>query len=778
MPFPMAPLLTCPTRDLIRAAGVYLVLALVWFPGVLWGQVLSQVDMLYFWLPWDAVRPEGLGAPGNPVLSDQTREFWIFFQIARESFANLQFPLWNPYIFAGTPLLANTQSALLFPLNLAHYLVPAWGFTASAIGKLLLAGTGLYVLCRSLRMDHGPALVGGAIYAFAAINIFWLNHPHTNVTALFPWALWAAYRLALEPDSRKLAVLAVIVGLQLLAGHVEIAFLTAIAVGIFYLAAVLEMLGWRRIAPRAAQLFGAYVLGLGLAAVMVIPFVEFLANSATWDIRGEQNFAFLSPAGLLSWLTPEVFSVSQIGDVAVAYQAISLYVGFAALVFAGFAIATDRSGARWVLLVLTALGLVMVFKVQPVFWLLTQLPLLRETPAYYFVVFPVISVALLAAIGVQFLVERAYILRWEYHAVAWGSILLALSLALFVPAVRDALGNVAGVSGDDAMAIAARLQGWIARAVVILIACISLPWLLRRLPAFRSLAFPLVLVLCLLPGWWHMRHWNPVVDPAWTEPQIPSVLAELAQEPGPFRIVALRRALPTNTAVLAGLQDLRGYDVPVVDRYHRFFLEAVGGRASFWDYSLHEVTPEGLRALGLLNVRYLLSPQGMALPLAQTALADGLNVYANPAVRERAWFAGEAQYVEDGDEALAAVMDPGRVPGSVVIEGGVADGTHGGSGDVRVEHYSARRVDLRVESEGPGHVVLADTWYPGWSATVDGRKVEVLRADYLLRAVAVPGGEHTLSFRYRPWSFMIGAALSLISVLITVWLLRNGQKSS
>lgn len=766
---------TCGTRDLVLAAGVYLALALIWFPGVLWGQVLSQVDMLYFWAPWDAVRPEDLRAPGNPVLSDQTREFWIFFQIARESFANLQFPLWNPYIFAGTPLLANTQSALLFPLNFAHYLVPAWGFTVSAIAKLVLAGTGVYVLCRSLRLDHGPALVGGAIYAFAAFNIFWLNHPHTNVTALFPWALWAAYRLALQPDSRRIAVLAVIVGLQVLAGHVEIAFLTAIAAGIFFLAAVLETR--RRVVPQGARLLGAYVLGLGLAALMVIPFIEFLANSVTWGIRGEENFAYLSAAGLLSGLMPEVFSIKQVGDAGVAYQAISLYVGVAALVFAGFALVTDRSGARWVLVVLTILGLLMVFRVQPVFWLLTQLPLLRETPAYYFVVFPVISVTLLAAIGVQVLAERPYVLRWEYHAVFWGCVLLILSLALFTPLVRDALGSVAGVAGPEAVAVVTRLQVWIGLAVVTVVVCVSLPWLLRRIPAFRAVLFPVLLVLIQLPGWWQMRHWNPVVDPAWTEPEIPSVLAELAQEPGPFRITALRRVLPTNTGVLAGLQDLRGYDVPVVDRYHRFYLEASGGRMSFWDYSMYEVTPESLKAMGLLNVGYVLSPQGMALPLAQSARANGVNVYANPEARDRAWFAGAANYVKDEDAALASVMDPGRVPGSVVLEG-AGEAAGGATGSARVDHYSARRVDVRVQSDGPGHVVLADTWYPGWSAMVDGERAEILRADYLLRAVAVPAGEHRVSFRYRPWSFVIGAALSFFSLVLTVWLLRNRPKSS
>ena len=57
--------------------------------------------------------------------------------------------------------------------------------------------------------------------------------------------------------------------------------------------------------------------------------------------------------------------------------------------------------------------------------------------------------------------------------------------------------------------------------------------------------------------------------------------------------------------------------------------------------------------------------------------------------------------------------------------------------------------------------VLTDQWYPGWEATVDDTPVEVLRADTVFRAVCVPEGQHTVTFRYRPASLRRGALISL-----------------
>lgn len=99
-------------KEYRQAAIIFVLMILVFFWPLIKGRILSQADVLHFFPPWIVQKPPDLMIPSNAVLGDQTREFLTFFQVAKESLHRMEFPLWNPYIMAGTPLLANSQSAL------------------------------------------------------------------------------------------------------------------------------------------------------------------------------------------------------------------------------------------------------------------------------------------------------------------------------------------------------------------------------------------------------------------------------------------------------------------------------------------------------------------------------------------------------------------------------------------------------------------------------------------------------------------------------------------
>jgi hypothetical protein len=77
-------------------------------------------------------------------------------------------------------------------------------------------------------------------------------------------------------------------------------------------------------------------------------------------------------------------------------------------------------------------------------------------------------------------------------------------------------------------------------------------------------------------------------------------------------------------------------------------------------------------------------------------------------------------------------------------------------------------VTIDVDTPGPALLRLADLWYPDWNAYVDGRRTPVLRADYLLRAVAVPAGRHRVEFRFESAAVRNGLLLSLASLLVVL----------
>ena len=80
--------------------------------------------------------------------------------------------------------------------------------------------------------------------------------------------------------------------------------------------------------------------------------------------------------------------------------------------------------------------------------------------------------------------------------------------------------------------------------------------------------------------------------------------------------------------------------------------------------------------------------------------------------------------------------------------------------------YEANRVEVRGRFPGPGFLVVADAFDDDWQVRIDGEPARLYPADYLLRGVAVPAGEHTIEFRYAPGAFWQGVATALVALAI------------
>jgi hypothetical protein len=118
----------------------------------------------------------------------------------------------------------------------------------------------------------------------------------------------------------------------------------------------------------------------------------------------------------------------------------------------------------------------------------------------------------------------------------------------------------------------------------------------------------------------------------------------------------------------------------------------------------------------------------------------------------------------DHDPATVTLLekDPGLTLGSVA------------GAEATITRYGLNDVALDVDTPGAGLLRLADLWYPDWRATVDGKPAEILKADYLLRAVAVPAGHHRVEFRFASPAMRRGVLVSIVSLLATLALLAVG----
>lgn len=771
-------------REIARAAAVLSLLVSAFLWPLFTGRALSQSGALREMVPWrgDAA-PLAPPLPGtravNRVLDDQSREFLPFFLVARDSVREGELPLWNPTIFAGTPLLADAQSAVLFPLNAGHYLLPPpWGFTASAVAKLLLAGLAAWFLGRILGQSNAAATVSGIAWAFCSFGVFWLSHPHTNATALFPLLLAAAEAAVDRPGPRTRVALAVLVALQLLGGHVEIAFLEAVAGAAWVTTRCLQ--AGRPAGGAFATWIGGHLLGAAMGAIVLFPFVEFLLDSSTWAVRSSANPFFLPQVAWWSLLAPGLFASPGWGAGPNLLHALAPSVGLAALLLAAVAILARPSGPRLAFAVQGALGWAIATGPGPVAALLLRLPLFRQNPNYYAVLLSLLACAMLAGFGVDELAPepspgrpdataKAVARARRSLAIAGGAIALALAwLASGGGSTLEAAFTALGAESPGT--VAASLARTSLRSLPLLAlaaaACAALasPWHARARAAVAGIVFAEL--------WLAGSAWNPWVRADEALPPRPASIEAIGGEgPAPPRVAAAGEVLPPGTGIFAGLHDVRGYDVPVLATFHAWFGRALGGRDTFWVYDLPRLRPEASDFLDAAAV-------GWTIDAAADAAADGpVSVATRATAFPRAYFVSAAEPAADADAALERVLALGsRLRETVVIEGepGLAgpetvaaaavDDATGRPRPARITSYAPRRVEVEVDAPGPGWLVLADAHHDGWQATVDGVAAPVRRANALFRAVRLDAGSHRVRFVYDPASVRLGLVAGVLSL--------------
>ncbi len=209
----------------------------------------------------------------------------------------------------------------------------------------------------------------------------------------------------------------------------------------------------------------------------------------------------------------------------------------------------------------------------------------------------------------------------------------------------------------------------------------------------------------------------------------------------------------------------------------------------FWVYALHEASSLDRTAclFGRANVRYQVVGRAVQMQnLAEVAKVSNGSpfpgyLYQNRCFVPRAYVAASARYSPGAAETLAALYSPDFNPESEVLLGSkVPDSqpqaTKESAGRIESFNEGDNQVTMKVSLSRPGYVVLLDRFDPDWHATLDGREVPILRADWLFRAVRAGAGTHEVRFYYRQRGLRAGVVLSLLSLAIAVFLFVRNPK--
>jgi hypothetical protein len=162
-----------------------------------------------------------------------------------------------------------------------------------------------------------------------------------------------------------------------------------------------------------------------------------------------------------------------------------------------------------------------------------------------------------------------------------------------------------------------------------------------------------------------------------------------------------------------------------------------------------------------------------------------IRVLENTAAYPRAFLVPSAQVAPSLGTALSLMVHQPFQPDQAVIladdtttqSTGLA-GDRGGHGSARITSYQPDTVLLHTSADGNAWLVLSDTYYPGWTAAVDGQPTTVLRGDVLFRVVPVPAGEHDVELRFEPASVKFGLAINLACLMAVLFALGVAGRSA
>jgi hypothetical protein len=736
-----------------------------------------RLALTLYWIAWAVLSwPWLSGAVTIPW--DAKAHFYPQLQFLAQSIHRGEWPFWTPYVFAGSPQIADPQSLIFSPpfLVLAA-LDPDPGFQAFdavVLGMLGLGGTFVMLLFRDHRWHPSGALVAALAFAFGASAAWRIQHVGQILSLAYaPIVLWLLLR-ALRRRSVPYGLLAGIAAGILALGRDQVAYLA------LWLLIGTVVLHWSQSGLRgtvgplvAGSVAGALVIGVPLLLTV------FLADASNRPAipyadaaRGSAHAALLLTASI-----PNLFGVDgpfldywgppspRWGqtDLVLARNMGVVYAG--AVPFA-LLVAGAAKGVLWereIRPVTVAFGLTLGYALGPAtpifriaFELLPGASLFRRPADGLF-----LAGALAAGLG-GYLAHRAASGTFLRQGPPWGVPEALFALALFTSAT--VLASTRSMLDQASRPIAEAALG-----LAIALALLSLlPRLSRRWPN---------VALALLAGFMTADlAWNNGPNESTALP--PEHYEVLRPDSRNALLTALTNRLEPGTLDRVELTGL-GFHWPNASLVHRLhntlgynpvrlalYAEATGAgdhAALPEQRTFSPLFPSYRSTLAdMLGLRYVLTgvpveridrnlTPGDLTPVAETR--DGF-LYENPRARPRVFFAARAAAID-----LAALVREGRWPDVDLRTTVLLAEVHARDADLSVPlelstatvaAYANTEVLIDVDARSAGHVVLNDPYHRWWSAEVDGREVPVLQANGVFRAVAVGPGAHRIRFVFRP----------------------------
>jgi len=705
-----------------------------------------------------------------------------------------------------------------FALLMSH--VPG-GWNWFVVAGYVLSGTFAYLLAYEIVGSRLGALMAAFVYAMSGLIFIEANHVLiVHTVAFMPLMLLCVEKLAKRTSVGWLTVGSLCVGLAAVDGHIQVLLYALWLSGAYALYKLVTMKEQRL--KTALAYFFMFAIGIGLGAIQILPTAE-LAYLSIHEKYSFEEFSAVAiqPLQLVGALFPYFLGSPNSSFFGMRYFGPQLgyplmcYIGLLPLLIFPFSLLLLRRGSSlffWFCATILTL-LISLCKFTPLAVIFFHIPPFGSMNSHYKVFF---LTSLAAGICCAYVIRSFE--KGEIHK-KWLTRVLAVESGLFVGAVFS-IGEFSSLLDSRAATfshshVTFSLLGNPALASQMILVVFStvafLAW--RAHPSSRVFSTLMILVLAAdlaFQGWFCDWRAQVVAREYLTAPEHALSFSALLNA-NHQRLLPVRGAsgtvdeLPPCISRNWNLPSASGYSPIMLKRYSNLTTITKGGfLLPPWRFTAKDKT------FDILSIKYLFTERGDRRLLALNGGKEPprfkmlepvgeADVFENLHAMPRCWIAAGSVVLRP-DEIIRTIQNAQLPDGTAFAPESVAlleenapeaaampastVESHGPSmpGVATIRTLQNEKVVIETSTSQPGILILSDTYYPGWQATVDDRPAGIHQTDYVLQSVFVPAGKHVVTFVYRPTSLLYGiiacaaAALMLLSINLFYYARRRRSR--
>jgi hypothetical protein len=689
-------------------------------------------------------------------------------------------PQWNPHVFLGAPFVGAFQSAMFYPPNWIYLLLPVGLATNWLIAGHLFLG-GLFMNNWAARRGLHPlaSLVAAALLMFCGPQFLRVYAGHLPVLCAMAWIPLGF--LAIDEFFKTNRWSWCLVGvasltMQILAGHPQYCFYTLVTASIY---SGLCLVRSDRKGFMAAGLASMLLGAVALSAVQILPAMDTTSESVR-SVKLPEAIAgsfSLPPENLVTLLAPGFFGDGSHAPYWGRWNQweTTLFVGVTGLALAIYgAVYGERSTRRFCLPMVVILVLLSLGKYTPLFQVLYGLvpgfDKFRSISRFSF--FAAIFLCMLAGIGLDRLLLDP---KRQSRAAAIAS---GVGLLLGVAAAVVHFAVAGEAPADWWQKLLAGIQATL--EISISPQSYADPEMMRRFGEFAAFSLAIaaatLIAMAALLALVGARRWPlyaiaalAVAEPfcfarlsrdtfSLSQAYPADVAAFLKEHPGDYRIFD---AMNHNEAMIVGAYDIWGYDSLVSLRLAELMAVSQGQQVTDAVFYAHYPRFTAYHPLyRMLRLRYLFQRVNGAVQSLEF-----------PGALPRVQLVQNHRVIKDRDAILDTLLNPGFDPTQTVIvedSPGIKREPTAPAGTASVIDGSTDYLVIEAHLPAPAILLITDGWSKNWraeSTKADGPEYRVMPANYVLRAIPLAAGDHTIRLEYRSLAFTVGKWISLAALL-------------